>query len=76
MVGLVGPPRFATGSIRFFLLLRFQTHADFCLGLHSRPNGCCSSFLSESRISRVNTFPRFRGEYIVSHVSFSEIAAT
>ena len=48
------PPRFAVGSIRFFiaffLFLRFHAHADLGLGFHHCPEGSCGGSLAQSRI--------------------------
>jgi len=72
------PPRRKYSFFRcLFLCLHFRlhTHADLCFRFHCRPKGCRSSSLSESRISRDNTFPRFLSEYFVGYVSFREIVA-
>jgi len=73
-------PRFTVRSTRFFIVFfrlhfRLHTHADPRFNFHCRTNGCCSSSLFESRISRDNTLLRFLSEYFVTHVSFREIVA-
>jgi len=47
----------------------------FIFSFHCQMNGCRSSSLYESRISRDNTLPRFLSEHFVGHVSFREIVA-
>ncbi|EGI64133.1 hypothetical protein G5I_07439 [Acromyrmex echinatior] len=69
------PPRFAWKNPLALLFLCFQVHKNFRFSLHSCPNDCDCGSLFESQITRDNAFPCFFGEYIVSHVSFSEIVA-
>ena len=58
-------PRFATGSVRFFVdfFFIFKPIPSFRLGFHSCSNSSSSSSFSENRICRSNTFPCLLGKY-------------
>jgi len=56
------------------LHFHLHIHAGLCFGFHCRSNDCRSSFLSDSQISRNNTYFRAFSASFVGHV-FREIVA-